>query len=98
FIRNEQTKLEQQLVLMVVQFFTLVEPILEILVNLILNTYGSIPTPGLIANEEIKFVQCVILGHEIYIYGGYGVYQMNILDSLQLYWSRFSSALTYSKA
>ncbi|CAG8514367.1 4421_t:CDS:2, partial [Cetraspora pellucida] len=61
-----------------------------------LNTYGSIPTPGLIANEEIKFVQCVILGHKIYIYGGYGVYQMNILDSLQLYWSRFSSALTYS--
>ncbi|CAG8475464.1 16394_t:CDS:2 [Gigaspora rosea] len=61
------------------------------------TTSGSIPTskfekPG----EEMKWVQCVILGHKIHIYGGLAVHKMNILDTSQLYWSSFASSLMYS--
>ncbi|CAG8622917.1 14851_t:CDS:2, partial [Gigaspora rosea] len=58
---------------------------------------GGIPTsPCERAGEEMKWVQCVILGHKIHIYGGFTSHKMNILDTLQLYWSSFTSSLMYS--
>ncbi|KAF0533028.1 galactose oxidase [Gigaspora margarita] len=60
-------------------------------------TFGPIPTSGFCKPfEEINIIKSVILGHKIYIYGGFGVNKMNVLDTLQLYWSTFSSTLTYS--
>ncbi|CAG8837378.1 16218_t:CDS:2, partial [Gigaspora margarita] len=50
------------------------------------TTSGSIPV------EEIRWTQCVILGHKIYIYGGYTV----LLDTSKLFWSTFTSSLIYS--
>ncbi|KAF0557651.1 galactose oxidase [Gigaspora margarita] len=45
-------------------------------------TSGSIPTsPYEKPGEEIKFVQCVNLGHKIHIYGGFSSHKMNILDT-----------------
>ncbi|RIB28876.1 hypothetical protein C2G38_2156858 [Gigaspora rosea] len=54
------------------------------------TTSGSIPI------EEIKFVHCAILRHNIYIYAGYAVHKMNILDTSKLFWSIFTSSLIYS--
>ncbi|CAG8476511.1 22260_t:CDS:2, partial [Gigaspora margarita] len=60
-------------------------------------TSGSIPTSSIERpGEEIKFVQCVNLGHKIHIYGGFSSHKMNILDTSQLYWSTFTSSLMYS--
>ncbi|CAG8476489.1 22259_t:CDS:2 [Gigaspora margarita] len=49
-------------------------------------------TSGSIPGEEIKWVQCVILGHKIYVNGGF---KMNILDTSNLFWS--TSSLIYNK-
>ncbi|KAF0557648.1 galactose oxidase [Gigaspora margarita] len=60
-------------------------------------TSGSIPiSPYEKPGEEIKFVQCVNLGHKIHIYGGFSSHKMNILDTSQLYWPTFTSSLMYS--
>ncbi|CAG8518460.1 22679_t:CDS:2 [Gigaspora margarita] len=56
------------------------------------TTFGSIP------REEMQFVQCAILGHNIYVYGGFALHQMNILDTSKLFWSTFTSSLIYSGA
>ncbi|CAG8784193.1 25344_t:CDS:1, partial [Gigaspora rosea] len=61
------------------------------------TTSGSIPTsPFERPGEEMKFVQCVILGHKIYAYGGFTNHKMNVLDTSKLFWSTFTSSLTYS--
>ncbi|KAF0371050.1 galactose oxidase [Gigaspora margarita] len=61
------------------------------------TTSGSIPTsPYERSGEEMKWVQCVILGHIIYIYGGFTAHKMNILDTSKLFWSTFTSSLIYS--
>ncbi|RIB18464.1 hypothetical protein C2G38_1346290 [Gigaspora rosea] len=53
-------------------------------------------TSGSIPREYMKYDHCVILGHNIYVYGGYTVHQMNILDTSKLLWSTFTSSLIYS--
>ncbi|CAG8802840.1 26161_t:CDS:2, partial [Gigaspora margarita] len=59
---------------------------------------GSIATsPYERPGEEMKWVQCVILGHKIYVYGGFTAHKMNILDTSKLFWSTFTSSLTYSR-
>ncbi|KAF0497173.1 galactose oxidase [Gigaspora margarita] len=62
------------------------------------TTSGSIPTsPYERPGEEMKWVQCVILGHKIYVYGRFTAYKMNILDTSKLFWSTFTLSLTYSR-
>ncbi|CAG8574395.1 2115_t:CDS:2, partial [Dentiscutata heterogama] len=57
------------------------------------TTSGSIPPTYGRPGEQMKYVQCVILGHKIHIYGGFTSHKMNILDTSNLYWSAFSSTL-----
>ncbi|CAG8762518.1 373_t:CDS:2, partial [Gigaspora rosea] len=64
--------------------------------NTISLQWSKSTTSGSIPREEIKFVNCAILGHNIYIYGGYAVNKMNILDTSKLFWSTFTSSLIYS--
>ncbi|CAG8839077.1 23233_t:CDS:2, partial [Gigaspora margarita] len=64
--------------------------------NTISLQWSEPTTSGSIPKEEIKFVHCVILENNIYIYGGYAVHKMNILDTSKLFWSTFTSSLIYS--